>query len=225
MTGDQPDIVVRLRAVLPARWFPDDAPILDGVLNGLGSAWSWVYNLLQYVKPQSRLSTATGIWLDIIARDFCGTRLIRKVGQSDDAFRGRIQRELLRERGTRLAVVAVLQDLTGRAPCVFEPSRTTDTGGYGSSRDTLGGGVGYGAGGGWGNLDLPFQCFITAYRPRGSGISLVSGWGGPVGGYGIGAIEYANLTMVQGQVTDEDIFAAIAGVMPVATIGWTSITD
>ena len=40
-----------------------------------------------------------------------------------------------------------------------------------------------------------------------------------------GAIEYASLTMVQAQVTDGDIYHAIAGVLPVATIGWTRITD
>ncbi len=79
--------------------------------------------------------------------------------------------------------------------------------------------------GGWGNLGLPFQCFITAYRPAGIGIADVAGWGEPVGGYGQGAIEYASLEMVQGQVTDADIYAAVAEVLPVATIGWTSITS
>ncbi len=31
--------------------------------------------------------------------------------------------------------------------------------------------------------------------------------------------------MVQGQVTDADIDAAIAGVLPVATVAWTRITN
>jgi hypothetical protein len=31
--------------------------------------------------------------------------------------------------------------------------------------------------------------------------------------------------MVQAQVTDGDIYNAVAGVLPVATIGWTRITD
>jgi hypothetical protein len=31
--------------------------------------------------------------------------------------------------------------------------------------------------------------------------------------------------MVQGQITDGDIYGAIAGVLPVATIGWTRITS
>ena len=133
MTGDQQDMMARLRAVLPTRWFPDSAPVLDGLLSGLASGWSWAYQQLQYVKAQTRIATATDVWLDIIANDFFGGRLARRVGQSDGAFRDRIQRELFRERGTRGAIIAVLHDLTGRAPLVFEPARTTDTGGYASS--------------------------------------------------------------------------------------------
>ena len=178
MTGDQQDMLARLRTVLPTRWFPDSAPVLDGLLSGLASGWSWAYQQLQYVKAQTRIATATDIWLDIIAQ-----RLLRQPAGTDGqdkatrAFRSRIQRELFRERGTRGAIVAVLQDLTGRAPLVFEPARSTDTGGYGSLAGA-GGGVGYGRAGGWGSLTLPFQCFITAYRPVGSGIATVSGWGG-----------------------------------------------
>jgi hypothetical protein len=224
MIGDQQDMLARLRAALPARWFPDSAPVLDGLLGGLASGWSWAYQLLQYVKTQARIATATDVWLDIIANDFFGDRLARRAGQGDAAFRNRIQRELFRERGTRGAIVAVLQDLTGRGPFVFEPARSTDTGGY-TSMSGGGGGLGYGSAGGWGSVALPFQCFITAYRPVGSGIATVSGWGGPCGGYGQGTIEYASLEMVQGQVTDDDIYAAVADVLPVAAIGWTRITN
>ena len=224
MTGNQQDMWARLRAVLPQRWFPDTAPVLDGVLNGLACGWSLAYDLLQYVKAQTRIATATDIWLDVIALDFFGTRLVRRCRQSDAAFRDRISRELFRERGTRAAIVSVLQDLTGRTPFLFEPARPADTGGYASASGS-GGGAGYGVAGGWGSLNLPFQCFVTAYRPIGSGIAIVAGWGGRVGGYGAGAIEYASMDMVQGQVTDQDIYAAIADVLPVTVIGWTQITN
>ena len=120
--GDQQDILARLRSVLPTRWFPDDAPVLAALLIGLASGWSWAYQQLRYVKAQTRIATATEIWLDIIALDFFGNRLVRRIPQSDDAFRSRIQRELFRERGTRDAIVSVLRDLTGRAPVVFEPA-------------------------------------------------------------------------------------------------------
>jgi hypothetical protein len=224
MIGDQQDMLTRLRMVLPTRWFPDQAPVLNGLLSGLASAWSWAYEQLQYVKAQTRIATTTDIWLDIVAEDFFGGSVTRRTGQSDDAFRAWLQHDLFRERGTRSAIIAELQDLTGRTPSVFEPARPTDTGGYGSLTAAVTG-FAYNVAGGWGNLGLPFQCFITAYRPAGSGIADVAGWGDPIGGYGQGAIEYASLEMVEGQVTDADIYAAVAEVLPAATIGWTSITS
>jgi hypothetical protein len=208
-----------MKAVLPIRWFADSTPVLDGVLSGLASAWSWIYSLLLYVQTQTRIATATDVWLDIIASDFFGSRLQRRSGQSDDAFRLLIQGGLLAEHGTRQAIISAVRDLTGRPPAIFEPMRTSDTGGY-----TFGG-VGYCVAGGWGSMALPFQCFVTAYRPTGSGIALVSGWGCPIGAYGIGAIEYASLAMVQGQVTDSDINSCIANVLPVASIAWTRIEN
>ncbi len=85
--------------------------------------------------------------------------------------------------------------------------------------------LGYGAAGGWGSLMLPFQCFVTVFRPLGSGVPLVSGYGGPAAGWGAGALEYASMDIVQSQVTDADINAAIARTLPVATIAWTRISN
>ncbi len=208
----------RIRGVLPARWFTDTSPVLDGLLSGLAAGWAWIYGLLGFAVTQTRIATASGVWLDMIARDCFGARLSRRGAQGDDAFRARIRRELLRERGTRGAISSVLQDLTGRAPIIFEPARAVDTGAYGLA-------TGYGVAGAWGSLGLPYQCFVTAFRPHGNGIAQVSGWGAPAGGYGRGALEYASLDMVQGQVTDADINTAIAGVLPVATVAWTRITN
>jgi hypothetical protein len=132
-------------------------------------------------------------------------------------YRARIQAELLRERGTRRAIVTTLVNLTGRVPAIFEPARTTDTGGYSA------GGVGHGGGGAWGSLMLPFQVFVTAFRPAGSGIATVAGWGSAAGGYGTGAVEYSSLSEIQGQVTDADIHSAVAAVLPVATTAWMRI--
>jgi hypothetical protein len=131
---------------------------------------------------------------------------------------------MFRIRGTRSAVASALKDLTGREPKLFEPARTTDTGGYTSSKGQ-GGGLSYNTCGGWGNLGLPFQFFLTAYRPNTGGIRLVSGWGDFAGGYGVGAVEYASLLMVEAQITDADIYSAIRNIQPVATIGWTQIID
>ena len=224
MTGDQADFLRRLRAVLPARWFPDVAPVLDSLLSGLASGWALIYGSLQFVRAQTRIATASGVWLDIIGLDFFGSALSRRQGEGDGSYRRRLQLEMFRERGTRAAVASVLTDLTGRSPTIFEPARTTDTGGYGSVSAAVTG-VGYGLVGGWGSLQLPFQSFITAYRPTSSGIALVSGWGQGAGGYGDGSIEYGSLDMIEGQVTDADIMAAIASVLPVASTAWVAISN
>jgi hypothetical protein len=154
MTGDASDVVRRLKAVLPARWFPDSAPLLEGLLAGLADAWAWLYSLLRYARQQTRIATATDGFLDLIAQDCFGGRLVRAGGQTDAAFRAIIQREMLRERGTRAAVISVLTDLTGRAPVVFEPARPADTGGWGLA-------LGYGAGGGWGKS----RPAVSMFRP------------------------------------------------------------
>jgi hypothetical protein len=224
MIGDQQDMSGRLRSVLPTQWFSDSTPVLNAVLGGFASGWTWTYGILQYVQAQTRIATASDVWLDVIAMDFFGGRLVRWPTQDDDVLRTRIMHELFRERGTRNAVLVILQDLTGRAPIVFEPARPPDTGGYMLKAGAVCG-LAYGIVGGWGSLILPFQCFITAFRPSGAGISVVSGWNAPGAGYGNGPIEYGNLTMIEGQVTDDTIYAAIASVLPVATIGWTAIID
>ncbi len=217
MTGDPADMLARLKSTLPRSWFADTTPVLDGVLTGLANAWSWLHGALTYTIAQTRIATATDSFLDQIAGDFFGTRLLRLPTEPDSAYRTRIRRELLRERGTRQALVQVLQDLTGRTPVVFEPSRPADTGAWG-------GALGYGSAGGWGSLMLPYQCFVTAYRAQGSGIAKVAGYGGP-SGYGVGAIQYASLSMLTGSITDQQISAAIARVMPVSTIAWTRISN
>ena len=220
MTGDANDMLARIKAVLPLHWFPDVTPVLDGVLSGFAAAWAWLYSMLGYAKLQTRIATATDSFLDVIALDFFGDRLARRADESDDTFRVRIQAELLRERGTRPALVAVLTELTGRAPVIFEPTRPADTGAWNEAE-----GLGWGVAGGWGSLMLPHQCFATAFRPKGAGIATVAGYGTYAGGYGGGSIEYADLFMIQGLVTDIDIENAIAGVLPAATIAWVRITD
>jgi hypothetical protein len=224
MIGDQSDFQRRLSVVLPASWFPDETPVLSSLLGGLGAAWSLIYAALQYVTLQTRIASACDIWLDMAAWDFFGGRLRRRPIESDTALRARILREMFRERATRLAISSALQDLTGRTPIIFEPARASDTGGYTSLRG-LGGGIAYNTVGGWGNLNLPFQCFVTAYRPNDGGIGQVAGWGSFAGGYGIGAIQYSALDMAQMQVTDVNIYSSIAAVLPAATICWTQINN
>ena len=229
MIGDRSDIASRLRAVLPTKWFGDTTPILDTILNGLGAGWEYIYQFQLYAEQQTRLTTASDLWLDLVAGDFFGGRVRRSTGQSDSAFRAVIQRMLLREHATRPAMTSALLTLTGRTPRIFEPANTSDTGGYASPRSPgaqpQGGGVGYNVGGGWGSLALSYQCFITAFRPVENGVAYVSGWGMNGAGYGGGPIEYANLDLLNGHVSDADILNEITSVAPVGIVAWTNIVS
>jgi hypothetical protein len=213
MVGDPPDIISRIKAVLPARWFPDTTPVLDTVLTGLATAWSALYALLAAVQLQSRIATATGQFLDGASADFFGTRLPRRMAEPDASFRIRIHQELARDHATRAAIAAIVTDLTGNEPVIFEPSRTTDTGAYGAPA------FAYGTAGAWGSLLLPFQVFVTATRAQGVGIANIAGYGTP------GPLARASLATASGQVTDPDIYAAIASVMPTAARAWTRIIN
>lgn len=187
--------------------------------------WAQVYALLAYVTRQTRIATATDVFLDLIARDFFGAGLQRRTTEADVNYRARIRASLLPPAGTRAALIAALVRLTGRAPRVFEPRNTMDTGGYGARGSHAWSGLAYGAAGGYGCLCEPFQCFVTAYRPHSGGVAGVAGWGAGAGGYGVGAIEYVGSDMLDGQVTDADIYSAIAQTLPAGTIGWTAISS
>jgi len=218
--GDQQDMLARLRGVLPQGWFPDDAPVLGAVLTGIAYSLSWAFSLTAYAADQTRLLTAADVFLDILAVDFFGGRLFRKDNETDASFRARIRRELLRPKATRAALAEALTDLTGQAPAIFEPGNSTDTGGYDL------GGCGYDAAGGYGApFEMPYQCLVTAYRPHLGGIPGVDGYDGSIGGYGQGALEYADPSQILGAVTDQDILDLIVATIPAATVAWTRITN
>src|SRR5581483_9148531 len=152
---------------------------------------------------------------------------------SDASFRLRIIANLLAAKNTRASIAAAVRSLTGNAPGIFEPANTSDTGGYGWSGMSVGTGLGYGVAGGYGSLLLPFQAFITAYRPHGGGVSESEGYYSStygtsvpaIGGYGQGSIQYANMSMLSGVITDDDILATIAATAPIATIMWARVTN
>ena len=170
-----------------------------------------VYTLIQAVIQQSRLVTATGSFIDAFAADFFGASFLRWGSEADFGYRQRVMGELLRPRGTRAAITAALIQLTGRVPQIFEPALTTDTGGYSI------GGVGYGMAGGWGNLNLPYQFFLTVFRPSGGAIALFAGYG--TGGFPV----YGNLNMEGSTPDDGAIFASVPPLLPVATTAWCRI--
>jgi hypothetical protein len=251
-------MAVRVRAVLPSRWFPVSSeggptatPVLDGLLAGLGAGWAAIYSQLAYAKLQTRIATATDVFLDLISGDFFGSELSRHAGEPDGAFRARVQASLLAPKATRAALTAALLDLTGQMPVVFEPAYTHDTGGWGGVADPIaGGGFGYGAGpmlqlvasepGGWGSLALPFQFFVTACRPLVNGAANVGGYGGKSapaagGGFGCGnvsdpaagggGLERITLAIAGSLIEDALIESTITATIPAATIAWTHIAN
>ena len=211
MVGDVADFVSRLWRVLPRGWFGDTAPLTNALLQGFGVAWSSIYTLIGVVRAQARLLTASGGFVDSFAADFFGSALVRRRAESDAGYIERITYELLRDRGTRAAMTTAMQQLTGQSCMVFEPARPSDTGGY------CVGGVGYGAAGGYGNLQLAYQSFMTVRRPHGAGIAQLAGY------HTGGVLAYGALALVQTPVPDSEIYASAASVLPAGYTVWVQI--
>jgi hypothetical protein len=229
MIGDSNDIVSRVKQEIPKRWFRWVAPYRDAILGGLADLAAWNYNLIGYARAQSRLATAYGIWLDILAFDFLGFFLTRK-GLSDDSFRIVIRSTILQERVTRNGMSNLIKALTGNAPAIFEPWNTFDTGAYsspgGASAANQYGSMGYNVGrGGYGNMSLPGQTFVNIIRGSGSGIPNVGGYNNPVSGYGAGSIEYLGKTSELSGITDAIIYNMINTTKPTGTTCWVAFVS
>jgi hypothetical protein len=221
MIGDQSDVLGRIKALLPFRWFPDSTPVLDALLSGVAWSLSFAYSLIQYSKLQTRIATATDGFLDLISYDFFGTALARRTQEMDAPYRTRIQIALLQQKATRQGMINALTALTGRAPVIFEPARPADTGAWGASISGWSSGAG-----GWGSLLHRAQVFITAFRPATAGIPNVIGWGGTAGGWSTpGQFKWSNLSQIEGSVTDEDIYALIAVTKPAGVRAWVRISN
>jgi hypothetical protein len=265
-TGDTNDFIVRIKALLPQRWFPTSSnlsqqaqtlfqtetgaditdannnglsftsgpvilpvsatPILDGVLSGIGSMWAWLYSLIVYIALQTRIATATDVWLDIISLDYFGTGLPRNPNEPDATFSARIRANMFPPLQTRAAIVAAIQALTGRTPKIFEPANPLDGGSYNTGYS------GYGVAGGYGSLALPFQLFVTAYRQITGGIPNVAGYSGnqstpqyAPGGYGGGAIEYVTLAQAGTQTNDAAIYATVAKTQAAGVTSWVAVSN
>ncbi len=162
MIGDENDFGSRLRLTLPDHWFADTPPVLQGLLGGLSSAWAMLYSVLQVVKQQSRIATATNGFLDLASADFFADRLPRRTSEDDNAFRARILAAMQRERATRASLIAAASD-AGFTAQVFEPARIADTGAY-----SVAGAIAWSVAGGWGSLEMPLECLVTAQGGSGA---------------------------------------------------------
>jgi hypothetical protein len=180
-TGDQTDFVSRLKAVLPTQWFPDTAPdaasstpVLDAVVASLAWGWAQIYALLAYVKMQTRINTATDVWLDLIAQDFFGSTLQRAAGQSDASYRAFIKAKMFRHVGTRDAITNAVALASGPGPSavIVEPWNTRDCGAWG--RRFAWSGPGATGAGVWGSLTMPATIFVTVNDDFGSGAAAAA---------------------------------------------------
>lgn len=215
--GNQPDIVNRLKRLQPPGWFAEGAtPIRDALLTGIANVLAYVFSLFAYLKLQTRIATMTDGFLDMTAGDYFGDGLQREANQSDASYRSRIQAELLPLKNTRQAIINALTLITGIAPVVFEPARPQDTGGLNCGSFALG------VAGGLGSLSYPFQAFVTAFRPPGTGIAGVPGLGNPQGALNVGTFECAGASQLSG-ITDMDIYAAIDSTRTGGVTLWSRI--
>ncbi|WP_369523337.1 hypothetical protein [Komagataeibacter swingsii] len=165
----QNGFALRIRKLLPTGWFPappatgeaEQAPVLNALLQGYGSVFAWIWAMLAGTADQTRLATMSGAFLDMFAADFFGTLLTRNPGESDDAFRARIEEALFPSLGTRPDVVDVIADQVGSAGRVIEPRNAGDCKGLGSLvSPATGGGYGYGVAAlRYGSRGAPFQLF------------------------------------------------------------------
>jgi hypothetical protein len=233
--GDQQDFVSRIRAQLPNGWFASAAmaPLLLGVLNGLAYAHASLQLWIVYARSAIRFSTATSDALDAKVEDFLGSRISRQIGETDEAFRLRANREILRPKATRSALAQEILDATGAPGVIVEPRNPQDTGGYGTRGSAQTYGAFYGSAGAWGSRSLPFQEFVTVSRPPIVTVPNAGGWsvGAAAGGYGTrsqpttyyGPQFY--ISRGSQAITDAAIYAGIASVLPVANIAWVCIVN
>ena len=160
VTISQSDVTTRLLNQMPRGWFDQSTKtLLAALLIGPASALSWAYSLWAYAKLQTRITTATDGYLDLVALDFFGGTLGRFPSETDTNYRTRILALLLHPGGTRAAMVKVITALTGVAPTIMEPANPIDTGCYNGPY------LGYGVAGAYSNAALfGFQGLMTVKR-------------------------------------------------------------
>lgn len=216
-TGDAPNILARLKAVLPQSWFPDTSPVLDGLLTGFATVGSFVYGLIAYARLQTRVQTATDGFLDLAAFDFFGLRVRRKQSQSDASLRALIQAEVLRERATRFGIQHAVEDLTGNPVRVFETFNPQDSGGWGTYA------FAFDMAGYWGSSSYPYTMFLDVVQPNGAGIPNLAGLDSSYSGWGAGYFYLADLSLVTGAVTDQDIYDTVEATRAAGILTWVRI--
>ncbi len=246
---DQTDFAGRLLRLLPGGWFPAVAPRLLAVLQAPALMFSLIYGMIIFAKAQQRIASANGAFLDLAAQDYFGSTFPRLEYELDPAYAARIRYNLTAPRGTFSGMAAMLQQLTGNDPVIFQPNNIAHTGGWATQSDPRAGGgifafydqAGEGGAGLWGSMALPCQIFITIEAPSTGYYSFAKLGGAGTqsspaigGGYGFasqslpaaggGLLAFIDPESVPGAITNSIIYQQIAEWMAVGYVAWTQIT-
>ena len=210
----------RLKQLIPPSWFGDDETILDAYLCGMAWCFDHINALYDYLGLQTRIKTATDAWLDLLAFDFLGGGFIRRTGQDDTSFRRKLLVNIFRERATRKGMIAVLTELTGKVPTIFEAQYSGDVGAYNIN-------AAYGITR-YGSSSMPYQCFIDVKRDPTTTLPSYAGYGNTGMAYSVTASSinaYASASLAASSQIDDDIYATIEATKPAGTICWTRISQ
>ena len=152
---------------LPAGWFAPAGPLINAAVGMISTGFAQNSADLSYMEAQTRISSATGMWLDVISVEYFGLgNLPRRPNEADAAFQARVLQEMLLPRGTRGAMTEALTILTGVAPTIFEPAIDLASWDVDFAWDSSGA---------WGSYDMPYQGFIGVPLPQEPPLDL-AGW-------------------------------------------------
>lgn len=175
----------RMIFLFPYPWLSDLAHSTSGVAYALflsiGTELNFISQQLYYAWSACRLQTASNGALDLFAMDYFGNNLPRQPGESDNAYRIRIQALLFQPQVTRQSIINAIEfAFPGCIVWAREPWNPSDTGyfadgtsGYSGSYYDLDTQQIPGA---WGNLQARYQGFLEIQLPPSLPLSY-SLWG------------------------------------------------
>ena len=186
----QSDFTQRLIGLMPANWIASEDLSPGGLSYALLDSFSANdnnnYSALEQIQESLFLTTATGVQIDNIAKDFFGNTFTRNSGESDQSYISRIVSRLFLPLGTKEGLVSAIQrslkvpnvdgSYTPVTPVILEGNSANVSGGYSDGINVYGP-LAYGpqsavpsgsAAGGlyaWQGGTFTYQALITVQQP------------------------------------------------------------